>query len=846
MPGKMPPYQESVDILRESVEAWRKGPPDTPADKQPGTVFDSIPFSTENNLYGAFKNQLDAAPFALASDATRKKLIQESNERQKIYDNDLETLKLLRFNTMMQQVEEYAYNKIHHPAKAKMEGTMFEKLPDGQQKIDDLVNTLQFDEDYFKDKSKGSYGILGLNDSLNIINTLEVKEATQIGQLYDIVDQSVKSDKENGFWPPQQYAFRCEHFRGDRYETDKYCSRVQKLLGLCDDLTDEDKQYGVNMFARNFPDKDFDEIFINGKSVNEYCLDNEMNPTDEEKMCLVTAYALDPKSKVDFRRFDNERPDKRTLPTTLKPEMSPETVKYGFFGSVFKWVSNLRDDKKRADAWADIRASLKLDPNPKRNAVYDEDIKSGDAKKRREDIAREYFVDRRSDIDIMQDAVKDFSIEESKYKSLYALNNERKENIREGALELAVFDPVVDAEENRIKKDMEYAQSEMKFPGAKKKTFLTLNENSSRTMGALCRLGMMGSMNNPYGDNAETAKKESMKKYGDSLGLLLHKRDTSKGGIKDKDITDKQAKVIADDVIKIMRNTATLKMPDCDLTDPVSVANHYRELNRLAEYGSALTQLHDALPPKVVKEITEGTKTYKGEFSNFMKTVDNLKTLSIIDPAMAVRGMSELVVAADDNSPAKEVTKHRDTVDKIFISQQLCKDLKGGFPPGKPFGEINAEDPFEAEQKFENLENEAKKNKNNPDMAKERTQMLENICLNAGRKKPEYAKKQDDWLKDKENTDKHMEEEKKAKEQEQKDKEEKERIKKERKENAIQKAAEKKSKLLSSKLKLPSEKSLDGNEPKAKTSGGGTGNVQRQSKILNNTTNTVQKKAVKK
>ncbi|MCL2501375.1 MAG: hypothetical protein FWE90_13720 [Defluviitaleaceae bacterium] len=839
----MPPYAESLDILRVSAGRWREGPPDTPLAKQPGTIFDGIPFSTENNLYGAFQNQLQDAPMALVSDGTRKRLLRECNERQKVFDGDLEALKLLRFNTMVQQVEEYAYNRINHPERAKIDGTMFDKLPDGQQKLDDLVSTFQFDENYFMDKSKGSYGIIGSNDLLNIIDTLNVKEAKQMGELHKIVEKSVEADKEKGLWPPQQYAFRCGHFKGDRRETDKYCARVQSLLVQCGDLTDEDKQYGTAMFKRNFPDKDFDEIFIDGKSVNEYCIDHDMDPTDEEKMCLVTAHALDPKSKVDFRRYDPDRPDKRTLPTTLKPEMAPETKKYGVIGSALRWVVNFRNKEKQKEAKADLMAALGRDPNPERNAAYAEDINSGKAKKRRDAITNEYFVDRRTETDLLKDAVKDMSLEEPLYKSLYTLNGERLENIKDGALELSTFDPFVDTEEARINKDIGHVQSEIKFPGTKKKTFQTLNGESSRTMGALCRLGMMGSMHNPYGDN-ENAKKEAMKKYGDSLGLLLHKRDNAKGGIKDKDITDKQARLIADDVIKIMRSTSTLKMPDCDLSDPMSVGKHYRELNRLCEYGSALTQLHDALPPKVVKEITEGNKTLPGEFKNFMKTVDNLKTLNIMDPTMQVRGMSHIVIAADDATPAKEVLKSRDTVDKIHISQQLCKDLKGGFPPGKPFSEINAEDPFEAELKSDTLLNEAKKNKNNPDTVKQRTDMLENICLTSGRTKPELAKRQDDWVKDKANTDKHMEEERKAREQEQREREEKERSKRERKEASVKNAAEKKAKLNQPKVKLPSEKSLDndGDAPKSKPSGG---NVQRHSKNLSNNANTQQRKSVK-
>jgi hypothetical protein len=834
-------YEGSVKQLREVAAHWRKGPPDTPLNKQPGTVFDRIPFSTENDLYGAFEKQLKDAPKALVSESVRNDLRQECVNRRKEFDKDLDVLKLLRFNTMVQQVEEYAYNKIKHPERAKVENTMLAKLENPQQTMDELVDVLQFDEVYFGAKSPSFYGFLNLSDTENIIDTLQVKESKHVGELYDIVQKSVKEDKEKGLWPPQQYGFSCDHYKGNRRETDKFSARTQSLLEQCGDLSQEDMQFGIDMYNRNFADKDFDEIFINGKSVNEFCIDKDMNPTDEEKMCLVTAHALDPKSKVDFRRFDPERPDKRSIPVTLKPEISPETVKYGFFGSAIKWLTSFRNKEKHAEAWADMRAALKLDPNPKRNESYAEDISSGNAKKRRDDIVNNNFVDRRTIDDLLQEAVKDFN-DEPKYKSLYTLKKERMENIKEGALLLAPFDKTVDGEAKRIEKDMEHARSEITFPGKNKKApRQTLNDESCRTMGALCRLGMASSMHNPYGtgETAENAKKDSMKKLGESLGPLLKIRET-KGSVTDKDITDKQANAIADDVVKLMRNANSLKMPDVDLTDPLSIAKHYDQLNRLSEYGTALNQLHDSLPPKVVKAITQGDKKNQpkalpGELTTFMKTVDNLKTLSIIDPAMQVRGMSDLVIGAKDASPAKEVLDHRDTVDKIYISQKLCRDLNGGFQSGKLISDLKVTDPYDADIKSDELLIEARKNKHNPDTAKERTDMLENICLNMGRTQNEYKKKQDDWLKEKANTDKHMEDEKKTKESEQKEREEKERIKKERKENSIKNAAAKKANRQhakeQAKVKLPSEKNLDGGEHSSRRVS--NNNVQRQSGKIN-------------
>jgi hypothetical protein len=154
--------------------------------------------------------------------------------------------------------------------------------------------------------------------------------------------------------------------------------------------------------------------------------------------------------------------------------------------------------------------------------------------------------------------------------------------------------------------------------------------------------------------------------------------------------------------------------------------------------------------------------------------------------------MANLVIAADGATPADEVKERRDIVDKIHISKQLCRDLKSGFPPGKPFSEINAEDPFEAERRHDALYNEAVKNKTNPHTAKQRTEMLEDICLTAGRTKPELARKQNVWLSEKADTDRHMEEERKAKEHEQKEREEKERAKKERKDASVKKSRRKK------------------------------------------------------
>jgi hypothetical protein len=833
-----PSYEKSVKELRDFTAVWRKGPPDTPLHKQPGTIFDGIPFSTEDNLYGAFEKQLKDAPKALVSEATRSHLQRECDDRRKEFDKDLEIVKLLRFNTMIQQVEEYAYNKIHHPNRVQVENTMLSKLENPQQVMDELVDVLQFNEAYFGNKSPGYFGFLDRMDNENIIDTLQVKESKHVGELYRIVQASVTQDKKDGLWPPPQYGFKCDHFKGNRRETAHFSERVQNLLKQCGDLTDEDKKYGVEMFNRNLPDRDFDEIFIDGKSVNEFCVDNDMNPTDEEKMCLVTAYALDVKSKVDFRRYDPERPDKRTLPTTLKLEMSPETVKYSVIGSALKWALNFRNKEKQKEAWRDLQSALGKNPYPERDAVYAGDISSGNAKKRRDTIVDENFVDRRTEDDILRDAVHEMTDDEPPYKSLYSLNRERMENIKEGALLLEPFDNVVDAEADRIGKDIEYAQSEIKFPGKNKKAPpQTLGEESARTMGALCRLGMMSSMNDPYGtgDNTEKAKKEAMKKLGDNLSPLLRKRET-KGSVSDADINDKQANAIADDVVKIMRNANSLKMPDVDLTDPMSIAKHYPELNRLAEYGTALNQLHDSLPPKVVKAITQGDKKHPakalpGEFKTFMKTVDNLKTLSIMDPAMQTRGMSDLAIGTLGAKPVEEALEHRDTADKIHVSQQLCRELKDGFQPGKLISDLKVMDPFEAEIRSDGISNEVKKNKHNPDTAKERKDMLENICLAVGRTRDEYKKKQVDWLKEKANTDKHMEEERKAKESEQREREEKERIKKERKDKAIKNAAINKERWRNKKVKMPSENNLDSGERSSRRQSGN--NMQRQSGRIN-------------
>ena len=794
-------YLKHVEALRDNMDAYRQGPPGTPPGKHPGDIFDKIPFSTTGDLFGGIEERLGNVHNSLLPQEWREKLIGEGGRIRSEVDKDLEIVKMLRYNRFYNQLTEYAYNKQHHPERAKVEDTMFSKLENGQELLDELVETVNID---YEKKSGMFFGenILAQNEIQLITDVLSHQEAVHVGALNKIERDAVEDAKEKGNWPIKEYTFRSEHFKGDRRETPKFSKRVLETLDVCGDLSEEDKKFGVDMFKKNFGKADFDEIFIDGKSVNELCHEKTINPTDEEKMCMVSACALDKEHRLDFRVFDNSTSDKRCSPISVTPEMAPETKKYNGLLCVLRIIINLFNPEKRAEALADFRSSRGQDPEPEFAEIYREDKKSGKREARHKGISERYYQDRRTEDERERDELSDIvskgiSAGEKDYKSKKDLADEHLDNIKAGAFMLdkmlesktdkrSVIDKKSELDEADFQKAKD-TEIKSKSVGIKTKNIFKnvknimskekntvpevkykLGDEDCKNLTYMSRLYMLDSDTDPYGPD-EKKKQEVMSKLANSVGKLISMSEQSHGDIKDGDLTSNKRLALKEDIGKLMKNSASLKMPDVDLTDPADIAKNYDELKRLADYGNALDRLYFVMPDSLFQEFS------LDERKQFKKTCDNLKTLSVLNPASQVENLEGLCLGAEGTNISAEVRDHRDDVDKIYLSKKLCEQVGKAFKGGAKICDIETIDPGKAQDLSDSIEEDIAKERSDPDSAKQRAKMLEDDMLGIARKDPENAKKQEQWKLDCEKTEKALQIEKEAEEREKQIVEEKQR-----------------------------------------------------------------------
>ncbi|MCL2096102.1 MAG: hypothetical protein FWH10_04275, partial [Oscillospiraceae bacterium] len=112
--------------------------------------------------------------------------------------------------------------------------------------------------------------------------------------------------------------------------TEDFSRRVTEGFNVGSSFSQEDLDYGCKMYTKNFSlmplmAKDekniFDNIFVNGESINKMCKDNDPPLTPQEKMCLVSAYAMQRgNTVVDVMQPPDKNGNSKLV--TLNPQMA--------------------------------------------------------------------------------------------------------------------------------------------------------------------------------------------------------------------------------------------------------------------------------------------------------------------------------------------------------------------------------------------------------------------------------------------------------------------------------------------------------------------------------------------
>jgi hypothetical protein len=176
----------------------------------------------------------------------------------------------------------------------------------------------------------------------------------------------LKLNKCERVLPKDEFVFHCNPLGEKPEENQAYSDRISECLKhycASDRMSEEEKKYGTEMFDRNFYNKvDFDNIYINGRSVNKICADfGETAIEDIEfKKTMVTAAAIGRKDKLDVRLPDPET-GALSKPIAMRTNVRDEMKKVSFWGEVKSFFDNIGDSKKRGDAIKNIKTILGLE-----------------------------------------------------------------------------------------------------------------------------------------------------------------------------------------------------------------------------------------------------------------------------------------------------------------------------------------------------------------------------------------------------------------------------------------------------------------------------------------------------